>query len=216
MNSKFTFISIGTTTIVDLPPSIGAPGVPAAQSVPEQWPIVPVIAVNKHPVFPKFIKIVEVTNQHLMDIIRRKVKLNQPYAGVFIKKNDENQSEVVKDAEELYPIGSFVHIIEMQDLGNKLRMVVNAHRRISLNQVLGDYAKEMAKVEGGKSDQEQPTSIADLGVLMVETENLNHEPYEISDEIKALTQEVIKTIRDIIVSIEFLFSQYLNKVAFDK
>ena len=192
-----------------MPPSIGAPGVPAAQSVPEQWPIVPVIAVNKHPVFPKFIKIVEVTNQPLMDIIRRKVKLNQPYAGVFIKKNDENQSEVVKDADELYPIGSFVHIIEMQDLGNKLRMVVNAHRRISLNQVLGDYAKEMAKVEG-KPDQEQPTSIADLGVLMVETENLNHEPYEITDEIKALTQEVIKTIRDIIVSTEFdLFPQYL-------
>jgi hypothetical protein len=38
------------------------------------------------------------------------------------------------------------------------------------------------------------------GLYIAETENLVHEPYETNDEIKALTQEVIKTIRDIIVS----------------
>jgi Lon-like ATP-dependent protease len=41
--------------------------------------------VNRHPVFPKFIKIVEVTNKRLVDILRRKVKLNQPYCGIFVK-----------------------------------------------------------------------------------------------------------------------------------
>ena len=46
----------------------------------------------RHPVFPKFIKIIEVNDQRLMDIVRRKVKLNQPYAGIFVKKDDENQS----------------------------------------------------------------------------------------------------------------------------
>ena len=66
------------------------------QSVPDEWPILPIIAVNKHPVFPKFIKIVEVTNPNLMDILRRKVRLQQPYAGVFVKKNDDNADEVVK------------------------------------------------------------------------------------------------------------------------
>ena len=38
-----------------------SPGVPATQTVPDIWPIVPVIALNKHPVFPKFIKIVEIS-----------------------------------------------------------------------------------------------------------------------------------------------------------
>jgi len=33
------------------------PKVPATQTVPELWPVVPVLAVNKHPVFPKFIKV---------------------------------------------------------------------------------------------------------------------------------------------------------------
>lgn len=35
-------------------------------------------------------------------------------------------------------------------------------------------------------------------ILMVEVENIQHEPFKSTQEIKALTQEVIKTIRDII------------------
>ena len=200
---------------------IEAPGVPATQSVPESWPIVPIIAVNKHPVFPKFIKIVEVTNPTLMDILRRKVRLNQPYAGVFVKKDDENMAEVVTDPDEIYPIGSFVQIVEVQDLGPKLRMVVSAHRRISFKQSMDDYAKEMAKVQsaennhnqnggvgGGefKNVHEMPKTISpEVGVYVAETENLNHEPYDVTDEMKALTQEIIKTIRDIIVSWNIFF-----------
>ena len=82
----------------------------------------------RHPVFPKFIKIIEVNDQRLMDIVRRKVKLNQPYAGIFVKKDDENQSEVVADMSELYPTGTFAQIVELQDLGTRVRMVLMAHR----------------------------------------------------------------------------------------
>jgi hypothetical protein len=35
-------------------------------------------------------------------------------------------------------------------------------------------------------------------LLMVEVENVQHEPFKQTPEVKALTQEVIKTIRDII------------------
>ena len=85
----------------DLPVlNVSNPGVPATQTVPDIWPIVPVIALNKHPVFPKFIKIVEVSDPNLMAILRRKIKLNRPYAGVFTKTDDENQAEVVEDLSE--------------------------------------------------------------------------------------------------------------------
>jgi Lon-like ATP-dependent protease len=33
---------------------------PATMTVPEVWPNVPVIAINRNPVFPRFIKIIEV------------------------------------------------------------------------------------------------------------------------------------------------------------
>jgi Lon-like ATP-dependent protease len=70
-----------------------------------------VIAISRHPVFPKFIKIIEVTDTHLMAILRRKVKLSQPYAGVFVKRDDDNTDEVVRDVDQLHPVGSFVQVM---------------------------------------------------------------------------------------------------------
>lgn len=72
-------------------------------------------------------------------MIRRKVKLNQPYVGVFMKKDNENESEVVEKLDEVYNVGTFAQIQELQDLGDKLRMVVVAHRRIKITgQILED------------------------------------------------------------------------------
>jgi len=31
----------------------------------------------------------QISDKSLIDLIRRKVKLNQPYAGVFLKRDDE-------------------------------------------------------------------------------------------------------------------------------
>lgn len=189
----------------------GGPPVPATQTVPDHWPVVPVIAVNKHPVFPKFIKIVEVTDEKLMAILRRKVRLNQPYAGVFVKRDDENAKEVASATEEIYPVGTFAQIVEMHDLGSRIRMVVMGHRRISFNRQVMDTEtnakgeeaeEELAQQQQQQLQQQAPKpDIADDGrLLMAETENLPKEEFQHTDEMKALTQEVIKTIRDIIVS----------------
>lgn len=80
--------------------------------------------------------ILQVSNPVLIDLIRRKVKLNQPYAGIFLKRNDEDESEVVDKLTDLYEYGSFAQIQEMQDLGDKLRLVVVAHRRIRISHQL--------------------------------------------------------------------------------
>ena len=107
--------------------------------------------------------------------------------------------------------------MEMQDLGTKLRMVVMSHRRISL---LGkhDEAKDQKEpelsVDPTTPSVEIPLPKLEVpveGVLLVETENLVHEPFETTDEVKALTQEIIKTIRDIIVSLNGIFSNCLQK-----
>lgn len=49
-------------------------------------------------------------------------------------------------------------------------------------------------------DDKQPLSVydPDQSVLMVEVENVVNDKFEINEEIKALTQEIVKTIRDII------------------
>uniref|UniRef100_A0A8D8A380 Lon protease homolog, mitochondrial n=2 Tax=Culex pipiens TaxID=7175 RepID=A0A8D8A380_CULPI len=207
---------------------------PATVAIPEVWPHLPVIAAKRNPVFPRFMKILEVTNPMLIDLIRRKVKLNQPYAGIFLKKDDDNPSEVMNDLSEIYNVGTFAQIQEMQDLGDKLRLVVTAHRRIKITgQLYEDLeASEEGKLENetdaekrrrkhknrnkkiirnanndstldGETVAEPPKKrLLQPGeqqpVLMVEVENVKHESFKHTEEVKALTQEVIKTIRDII------------------
>lgn len=40
-----------------------------------------------------------------------------------------NESDVVESLDAVYATGTFVQIHEMQDLGDKLRMIVMGHRR---------------------------------------------------------------------------------------
>uniref|UniRef100_A0A183SNB0 Lon protease homolog, mitochondrial n=1 Tax=Schistocephalus solidus TaxID=70667 RepID=A0A183SNB0_SCHSO len=264
-------------------PPDGPPGAPpdsqhpfalTAQNIPNNFPCVPVIAISGNPLFPKFIKMIEISDPGLMDLIRRKMKFNLPYAGVFLKKNPNDTSDVVTSLDDIYRVGTFVQIPEWDDMGVKMRMLVIGHRRIqiikdipdvasdaAIDAILGDdksrgkrngflrrvrKAAQMAGLqtpsgegvapatsstaspgdatgasasstnttdhsgssssedEGFASSPDEPTT-PDVGkppstspVLMVETINLYNEPYENTSEIKALSGEIVKTIRDII------------------
>lgn len=195
-------------------------------NIPEFFPHVPVIAINRHPVFPKFVKLIEITDPELIKMIKRKVDLRQPYAGVFMKKSDSNLSEVVKSLDEIYSVGTFVQIHELQDLGDRIRVIAMAHRRIKITKQLeleeidGELVEpepESAKKNGRKRRSRRasttPTPEGNVQdpsgqlvvvpttpkpVLMVDTENVVHEPFVENQEIKALTQEIVKTIRDIV------------------
>jgi len=190
--------------------------------VPEIWPNVPVIAINRNPVFPRFIKIIEIVNKDLIDIIKRKVELNQPYAGVFMKKDENNQDGVVKQLSDLYNVGTFVQINEMQVVGDKIRLFVTAHRRISITEQLFENSEEESSKENvklkildneievsfdkdkkesrGRRKRKAPkvTKLAPDQVLMASVDNFSHDQFEISERMKAVTNEIIKTIREII------------------
>ncbi|XP_055700250.1 lon protease homolog, mitochondrial isoform X2 [Phlebotomus papatasi] len=224
----------------EAPEDILSTHLPATVAIPEVWPHLPVIATRRNPVFPRFMKIIEVTNPLLIDLIRRKVKLNQPYAGVFLKRDDENENEVVENLADIYNVGTFAQIQEMQDLGDKLRLVVTAHRRIKIvGQLFEDLDPPQPKAEetdaekrrrkhraqrllkqSRNANNDAPTEAETKAiqetekakeakrrplvegekqpVLMVEVENIKQEAFKQTEEVKALTQEVIKTIRDII------------------
>ena len=44
----------------------------------------------------------------------------------------------MKNLDEIYSVGTFAQIREVQDLGDKLRMVVMGHRRINITGVAQD------------------------------------------------------------------------------
>ncbi|KOB74410.1 Uncharacterized protein OBRU01_09227, partial [Operophtera brumata] len=201
---------------------------PATVAVPEVWPQVPVIAINRNPVFPRFIKLIE---------------LNQPYVGIFLRKKEEDKSDIVSNLDDLHNVGVFAQIHEMQDMDFKLRLVVMAHRRIKITgqfiedeietgpaemklkfplfNVELDVAREETDAERRRrkyrntrkqtkpkvepeetteteTEKPQIKKLLPEQVLMAKVENVNHEKFKQTEEVKALTQEVIKTIRDII------------------
>uniref|UniRef100_A0A8C9T112 Lon protease homolog n=1 Tax=Scleropages formosus TaxID=113540 RepID=A0A8C9T112_SCLFO len=181
--------------------------------VPEVFPHVPLIAVSRNPVFPRFIKIIEVKNKPLVELLRRKVTLAQPYAGVFLKKDDSDESDVAESLDSIYATGTFVQIHEMQDLGDKLRMIVMGHRRWVTERERArarDPQPHTAKKKKKKKPLQEGVRKAGLGsepvgalpssseILMVEVENVTHEDFQVTEEVKALTAEIVKTIRDII------------------
>ncbi len=77
----------------------------APVTIPNNFPEVPILAIARNPIFPRFVKILEVSpvkvlpciynlftdqisDKELMKLIRQKVKLDMPYAGAFLKKDD--------------------------------------------------------------------------------------------------------------------------------
>ncbi|XP_002136871.2 lon protease homolog, mitochondrial-like [Drosophila pseudoobscura] len=240
---------------------------PATVTVPDVWPHVPLLAMRKNPLFPRFMKMMEVSNPIVINLLRRKVSLHQPYVGVFLKKVD-GEEEVVQSLDEVYHLGTFAQIQEVQDLGDKMRMVVVAHRRIRITgQVIEDLpppkkpvktttidesststrplssrerrkarraiwqklqesaasadadsefdleehshisekfkAASKAAIEAEESTSAIPVAesaapAASPPVLIVEVENVKLPVYKQTPVVKALTQEIIKTLRDII------------------
>ncbi|ULU13068.1 hypothetical protein L3Y34_015931 [Caenorhabditis briggsae] len=107
--------------------------------VPADMPNVPILAINRYPLFPGFIKKVDIVkDDNLKALIRRQLSLKQPYAGVFVKKDDENKEETIVSLSEVYPTGSFVQIIEVRDQGSVLELVLSAHRRIRVIEPIED------------------------------------------------------------------------------
>ena len=56
-----------------------------------------------------------------------------------------NDKEVVDKLSDLHSVGTFVQIHELQDMGDKLRMIVMAHRRINITGLLVDNTEQEEK-----------------------------------------------------------------------
>lgn len=178
--------------------------------VPEVWPIVPVIAIRGTPVFPKFLKIIEVVNPSLISLIKRKVRMNQPYAGVFLRKDESRDDNIVRSVDEIYSVGTFVQILELQDLGNRLRMVVQSHRRIkaikSVQETNDNNGNKHSSRRSRRSSKNQTSEVNEPNgdkipndmILLAQVENVVPEKFEMTNELKARSQEIGQIIREII------------------
>ncbi|CAC5369701.1 PRSS15 [Mytilus coruscus] len=127
-------------------------------TVPDYFPNLPVLTINRNIVFPGFRKLITVTDKDLISLLVRKMELRQPYAGVFLKKDESNNAEVVESLSDVYNVGVFVKILSMQVLeavDKKMIMEVQAYRRIMIKSVLTEDQKpdDEAKKKGKRKNR---------------------------------------------------------------
>lgn len=180
---------------------------PAIETIPEYYPKIPILATG-YPLFPKFMKVFEVSEPQLMKLIKLKVNLNQPYIGVFTPKNPNPtmNSSQVKDLNEINKTGTFVKITEMNELTDRIQIVGVAHRRIQVEEICDwdeNLTTELAFDNKRKKEcEEQIVAIKEQkdGILIVKTKNVEEKMPDVgSVEYKAITMELVKTIRDIVL-----------------
>ncbi|EPB75174.1 endopeptidase La [Ancylostoma ceylanicum] len=150
-------------------------------NVPDVFPIVPLLAINRYPLFPGFIKKVDIVKDDaLKQVIRNRIALKQPYVGVFVKQDDE------------------IRILETVDEG----AAEEPHKTLN--------GRRAGLRKKGAAAQKPPTPPPERSsILLVRTENVIAEPAERNNETKAKMQAVVQTIRDV-VQYSALFGQQIN------
>uniref|UniRef100_A0A671MW03 Lon protease homolog, mitochondrial n=1 Tax=Sinocyclocheilus anshuiensis TaxID=1608454 RepID=A0A671MW03_9TELE len=155
--------------------------------VPELFPNVPLVAVNRNPVFPRFIKIIEVTEAHDGPYSSEKrarrhlynVVFELPFALIRINKQ--------LDVEPEEPVS-------LQEEGEQPK----AERRKQKRSRKDSASPPEPMEEKVREAQFVVEALPLPGVLLVEVDNVVHEEFQVTEEVKALTAEIVKTIRDII------------------
>lgn len=108
-----------------------------ARDIPSYVPRVPIIATN-FIIFPKFMKLMEITDPDLIKEIRLSLSKNQPYAAFFLRKELQPDKHTIKDLNEVHSVGVFAKLEEVNYISSdKLRLVAIGCRRIQLESASG-------------------------------------------------------------------------------
>lgn len=187
------------------------------QSVPEVYPQVLALPIARRPLFPGFYKAVVVRNPQVVAAIKEMMRRGQPYLGAFLLKDENVDSDIITDINQVHQVGVFAQITSVfaatgtEDKEEGLTAVLYPHRRIRIKELVkpGKPASatapaSSASVENAESSEEQlptpppspapttPEDIAKMHPAPLQTSFLQN--YEIS-----------------IVNIENLVTQPYNK-----
>uniref|UniRef100_A0A914BX28 Lon protease homolog n=1 Tax=Acrobeloides nanus TaxID=290746 RepID=A0A914BX28_9BILA len=193
--------------------------VPAKIAIPDHLTDLPIVTLNRHPLFPGYLKnVMIIKDEELKKIIEEKIKNRVPYVGLFLKRNDEDQEETVSSINELYPVGTFAQVVEMINHHKPvLSLLLTAHHRIRILEPIDisspsiptkkinvrrfrafNQIKRKGSTEKPSEPTETPTS---KRIIMARTEKLKEDwgDYTKSDgKLKAIMQSIVENIREVV------------------
>lgn len=177
------------------------------QTIPDYWPQVFVIPVRsgQHLLFPRFNKTFEINEPELIASVRNQITKKQPYAALFLRRNlaIDNEpktlsSSPVRRLDEIHTTGTFVHIREMKDYGTRLQLRLHAVRRVRIVNQLGSLTTD--------SDTRPQTA------MMVEVDNVSNATFTETAELKAMSQELLKSFREYVTMANLFGTEMLQQI----
>ncbi|EPX74434.1 lon protease Lon1 [Schizosaccharomyces octosporus yFS286] len=191
-------------------------------AIPEVYPQLLALPIVRRPLFPGFYKAIVTKDPSVSEAIKELVKKRQPYIGAFLHKDENADTDVITDINQVYPVGVFAQITSIFPTKNAgetaLTAVLYPHRRIRITELIppkdhvvpiaeskelkqADNPKEITTARKNKdeSDAESTASmLQDFNVSVVNVENVYNLPFNRQNPvIKALTGEIMSTFKEI-------------------
>ncbi|KAL2918165.1 Beige protein-like 1 [Polyrhizophydium stewartii] len=180
-------------------------------TVPEVYPQLLAIPLTRRPLFPGFYKSLYIKDPKAIKAIQSLVERRQPYVGIFLAKDDNADSDLVTDVDQIHKTGVFAQITNTYFSGpdnSALTVVVYPHRRIRASDLVlpppaplpdADPAETRAATDAAMLKY-LPISLpmVEHDVPLINVENLADEPYNAENRlIKAITSEIINVLKEI-------------------
>ncbi len=110
--------------------------------LPEVYPQVMALPISRRPLFPGFYKAVVISDPSVMKAIREMLERRQPYIGAFLLKDENAETDVITNVDEVYPVGVFAQITSAFPSKDEktgietMTALLYPHRRIKIDELI--------------------------------------------------------------------------------
>jgi len=170
---------------------------PQGRSIPTP-PSVLVIPATRRPIMPGFTTAITVTNPAIIKAIADLGHRDTPHVGVFLRKGGEppdswESKELDVTADDLHQVGTFVQIMQAIPAhgGRGVNVVINGHRRITMEEVLNREAPIQVKVQHWAATPSGPGAT--------------------SESAQAYANEAMSTLKEL-VAVSPLFREQMSQI----
>lgn len=130
--------------------------------VPDVYPQVLAIPIARRPLFPGFYKAITIKDPEVATAITESIKRGQPYVGAFLFKDENEDDDVIRNADDVYDVGVFAQITSAFPIHGQegaLTAILYPHRRIKLSSLVAPQSGKDAKKADSTSEPPAPEPI---------------------------------------------------------
>ncbi|KAL2316268.1 hypothetical protein POMI540_0216 [Schizosaccharomyces pombe] len=180
--------------------------VPAKYSVPDVYPQLLALPIARRPLFPGFYKAIVTKNPSVSEAIKELIKKRQPYIGAFLLKDENADTDVITNIDQVYPVGVFAQITSIFPAKSggepALTAVLYPHRRIRITELIPpkEDADSAASSDAAELETDKSSNLSSNGEVKsdLKQDNGKEEPEK---EVES-TPSILQNFKVSLVNVE--------------